>query len=101
MRDDDHTTFKLLDCLCKRIDRTHIQVVCRLIEQKNVRVLHRQQGEHNSVPQTIRQLVDRVRLVTSGDTETTNLLTPELNVLLGELIVIERGNVVDGRLVVW
>lgn len=73
-------------------------------------VLHGQDGEDNSIRQlehcighgscspitkTIRQLADGAGLVCSGDTESTDLLTPELNVLLGELGRVERLQVLD------
>lgn len=75
-------------------------MVSRLIEQDDVGVLHSKDSKHYSVPQTIRQLVDGAGLVSTSDTESTNLLPPELNVLVRELFTIERSNVLDGRLVV-
>lgn len=75
-------------------------MVSRLIEQDDVGVLHGKDSKHYSVPQTIRQLVDGAGLVSTSDTESTNLLPPELNVLVGELFAVERSNVLDGRLVV-
>lgn len=38
--------------------------------------------------------------MSSGNTESTNLLSPELNILLGELLSVERLQVLDRRLVV-
>lgn len=37
----------------------------------------------------------------SRDTESTDLLTPELNVLLGELVAVGGLQVLDRRSVVW
>jgi hypothetical protein len=52
------------------------------------------------VSQTIGELRDRVGLMGTSDTESTDLLSPVLNVLLGVLGLVGRLEVLDGRLVV-
>ena len=47
VRDDDNTTLVLLDGAGKRVDERHVQVVRRLVEQQDVRVLHRELREHD------------------------------------------------------
>ena len=89
-------------------------MVRRLVEQQDVRVLHGKNGEHNSVyqlsvhkangcdspvTQTIGQLADRVGLVGTSDTESADLLSPVLDVLLRELVMVERLQVVHWRFV--
>ena len=59
-------------------DIDDIKMVRRLVEQKNVRVLHRQLREHDAVPQAVRELLDRRRLVRARETETTELSAPRL-----------------------
>jgi hypothetical protein len=51
------------------------------------------------VTQTVGELADRVRLVSTGDTESADLLSPVLDVLLRELALVQRLQVVDRRLV--
>lgn len=53
------------------------------------------------VPETVRQLADGVGLVTSGNTESSDLLSPELNILLWELVTVGDLQVLDWGSVVW
>ena len=48
VRDDDDTALVLLDRACERIDGGHVQVVRRLVQEEDVRVLHRELREHDS-----------------------------------------------------
>ena len=48
MRHDNHPTLKLLDRLGERIDRLHIQMVSRLVEQEDMRVFHGELGEDDT-----------------------------------------------------
>lgn len=41
------------------VDRGHVQMVRRLIEQQDVRVLHRELCEDNAIPEPVRELLDR------------------------------------------
>ena len=49
VRDDDDTALVLLDRLRQRVNRRHVQMVRRLIEQEDVRVLHRELREHDPI----------------------------------------------------
>lgn len=122
MRYDDHSTGEFVDRLGEGIDGLHVQVVCRLVQQQDVRGLKGQHREDDSLPikrrsvsfrdlrhnsngrtyvsQTIRKLGDRVGLVGTGDTKSTDLLSPVLNVLLGVLGPVGGLEVLDGRLVI-
>ena len=101
MRDDDDTTLEFFDGSGQRVDGSHVQVVRRLIEQQDVRVLHGENGKDDSVSETVGQLADRVGLVGTGDTETTNLLSPILNVLLWKFGLVKLLQVLHWRLVEW
>ncbi len=96
----------------------HIQVIGRLIQQQNVRVFHCQHREHDTawliqyvsllltiqehqsfhspVPETVGKLTDRTSLMCASNTESTNLLTPELDVLLREFALERRLEVLNG-----
>ena len=100
MRDDDDTTLVLLDRLRERIDGRHIQMVRRLVEQEDMGVLHRELRKHDTVAQAVRELLDGRGLVRARKTEATELCAPCLDVLLGELLVVEPLQVLDRREVV-
>jgi hypothetical protein len=55
---------------------------------------------HLPVSETVGQLVDGAGLVGASDTESANLLPPELHVLLRELLRVQALEVLDRRLVV-
>lgn len=49
MRHNNNPTLKFLDRLRKRINTRHIQMVRRLVQQKDMRVLHRQLRKDDTV----------------------------------------------------
>jgi hypothetical protein len=48
VRNNNHTTLKQLDGLGQRVDGAHIEVVRRLVEQEDVRVLHGENGKDDT-----------------------------------------------------
>jgi hypothetical protein len=48
VRDNHHTTLKQLDGLGQRVDGAHVEVVRRLVEQEDVRVLHGEYGKDDT-----------------------------------------------------
>lgn len=62
-------TFKGIDRIGERVDRLHIQVVGRLIEEKHVRVLLGHPSEHDSALLTVGEMTDRHHLDTSRHSE--------------------------------
>lgn len=55
---DDDTALEFLDCGSQGVDRRHVQVVSRLIEEEDVWVLECDLGETDTVPQSVGKLVD-------------------------------------------
>ena len=82
MRYDHHASLELLDSHRQSVDRGHVQVVRRLIEQQDVRVLHRELCEDDAIPEAVRELLDRRRLVRTRQTESPELRTPSLEVVV-------------------
>ena len=56
---------------------------------------------HSPVPETVRELLDGRRLVCARETKAAELCTPSLHILVRELLVVERLEVLDRRLLVW
>lgn len=88
------------NALCERIDRTHIQMVGRLIEEEDVRVLEGELGEDDAVAKSVGELADGRRLVGSRDSESSDRSTPVLHVLFGEFGLVRGLKVLEGRHVV-
>lgn len=78
VRDNDDTSRELLDGPGEGIDRFHIEVVRRLVEKDDRRVLHRELGEDDSVSESVRELTDERGLMRTRETESTELRSPEL-----------------------
>lgn len=100
VRDDDNTSDEALDGGSESVDRLHVKMVGRLIEEDDRGVLHRELGEDDSITKTVRELRDGRGLVRSRETESTELRSPELDVLVGELLVEDALEVLERRLVV-
>lgn len=70
--DNDDTARELFDGRGQRVDGSHIQVIGRLIQQNDVRVLHGQDGENDSVTfvNTVLKYCGRTGLTGSVDRQT-------------------------------
>lgn len=62
MRNEDHAAVKVVNGVSERINRFHVQVVSRLIEQQQMRHLPSQPREHDSAMLTVGQLTNRTNL---------------------------------------
>lgn len=62
MRDENHATIEVVNSIGERIDRLHVQVIGRLIEQQQMRHLPSQPGEHDPATLAVGQLANRANL---------------------------------------
>jgi hypothetical protein len=77
MRDNHDTTLEFLDCSCESIDGVHIEVVCWFVKKQDVRVLHRQLGENNTIK--------KLTFETKNRKNTHRFLRPSDNCLMGDV----------------
>lgn len=96
VRDDDDTALVLFNRARERVNRRHVQVVRRLVQQQDVWVLHRQLREHDPTrapgkqKHASRQLSCHVMLLTSRNTPereppTYRFRSPSESCLIGEV----------------
>ncbi len=100
MRDDHDASLELLDCLGEGVDGAHIQMVSRLVEKEDVGLFHGELREDDAVSETVRERSDGRSLVGTRETEATQLATPELQILVRELLLVLGLHVLQRRLVV-
>lgn len=62
MRNEDHATVKIVNGISERINRFHVQMISRLIQQQQMRHLPSQPGKYDSTTLTIGQLTNRTNL---------------------------------------
>ena len=67
-----------------------------LTQQQNMRMLHRQLRKNDPIPQPIRQLSNRRRLVRPSEPKPAQLGPPRLNILLRVLLAEQTLEVLDG-----
>ena len=65
--DNDYTAWKILQVLLENLQRDDIEVVCRLVEHQEVRVLHQHRAEVEFPPFATTEFVDIVMLLFGGE----------------------------------
>mmetsp|Transcript_78750 Transcript_78750/g.132136 ORF Transcript_78750/g.132136 Transcript_78750/m.132136 type:complete len:359 (+) Transcript_78750:1237-2313(+) len=76
------TTFKIVDGLSQGVNAAHIQMICRLVQQQNVRMLDSDHGHHNAGLDPMGQRCNMLRLRTTTDTKAAQSRPPLLQTQL-------------------